>query len=455
MFFTEYIGVITQSLTASINRSLTLAIQDNNLFEANKVFNSALFLMLFIAAFQILCFYYPITNISAIISIPTQLSEQAVWFFVMIFVNFSISLIASIFSVSMYASNRLDLMETANILRALTRVVMIILLFNFSEVNLLSVGFASLLSGLVVLFFAIYWWDKLTPSLTITPRYIEKAKLKPIFSLGGWLLVNQVGFLLFLKVDLLIINKFLGAVASGEYSVATKLSEVLRAMSGVLSGVLGPVVMIYYARKQLDKMVDISVAFVKFLSLSMAIPIVLVCVFSQEILTVWMGEEFKHLYIVVWLVTLPLVINLGVTPLFSINVAMNKVKVPALATLLLGIMSVISSILLLKYSDLGYLSVAIASAIALTIKNALFVPVYSAYILKLPLSTFLKTHINSILFTALTLFTMTGFKSLYSLSAQNNLLFVIFVCAVFALLLSWFFYSKAERAKIIATILRK
>lgn len=455
MFFTEYIGIITQSLTASINRSLTLAIQDNNAVEANKVFNSALFLMLFIVFFQLISMYYPIVNIASIISIPEMLTEQAVWFFAMIFINFSISLIASIFSVSMYASNRLDLMEIANILRALTRVSVILFLFNYGDVDLISVGIASLLSGLVVLLFAIYWWGKLTPSLNINYRHVEKAKLKPILSLGGWLLVNQVGFLLFLKVDLLIINKFLGATASGEYSVATKVSEVIRALSGVLSGVLGPVVMIYFAQQQVAKMVEITVAFVKFLSLSMAIPVVVVCVFSQEILSIWMGEEFKHLYVVVWLVTLPLVINLGVTPLFSINIVMNKVKVPALLTLFLGGMGIISSIILLKYTDLGYLSVAIASGIALTIKNAIFVPIYSSIILDLPVSIFIKTHINTIVFSSILLLCMTWFKNLYSFKDQISLLLVIFICIIFALILSFFFYSQAERKKILAIVLRK
>jgi O-antigen/teichoic acid export membrane protein len=454
MFFTEYIGVITQSLTASINRSLTLALQDNNLLEANKVFNSALFLMLFIATFQLICIYYPIKNITTIISIPALLSEQAVWFFAMIFINFSVSLIASIFSVSMYAANRLDLMEIANILRALTRVGIILLLFSIGEVDLISVGIASILSGLVVLLFAIYWWVKLTPSLTINPRVIAKEKLKPIFSLGGWLLVNQVGFLLLLKVDLLIINKFMGAVASGEYSVATKLSEVLRALSAVLSGVLGPVVMIYFAKQEFDKMIGITVVFIKFLSLLMTIPIVVVCVFSQEILSAWMGEEFEHLYVVVWLVTLPLVINLGITPLFAINVALNKVKAPALVTLMLGVVGVISSILLIQYTNLGYLAIAASSGIILTIKNAIFIPLYGAKILNLPIFTFTKIHVKTMLFLILILISMSVVKSFFEFKSLVSLFSAMSISAITSIGILWFFYSIAE-IKTLKSILSK
>ena len=455
MFFTEYIGVITQSLTASINRSLTLAIQENNIEEANIVFNSAFFLMLFIAVFQLMVMSYPINHISLLISIPHALSTQAVWFFGMIFVNFSLSLITAIFSVSMYATNRLDLMQIANLIRAILRVAIIIILFNFGDVNLISVGMASLLSGFIALFFSIYWRCKLTPFLTVNYRYISKAKLKPIFSLGGWLLVNQIGFLLFLKVDLLIINKYLGAEASGEYSVVTKLAEVLRIFSGVLSGVLGPVVMLHFAKKQFSKMVDITVIFVKFLSLSMTVPIVLVCVFSEEILTLWVGPEFSHLYIVVWFVTLPLVINLGVTPLFSINVALNKVKVPALITLTLGVLGVSSSILLITYTDLGYLSIAIASGIMLTIKNAFFMPLYSAKILDLPVFTFFKIHLNTLFFLVVTLIMVSFIKQLMPSQDIVSLLITLSISGIPTILLSLFFYSSQERSRLISVVKRR
>lgn len=444
MFFTEYIGVITQSLTASINRSLTIEIQKNEQREANKVFNSALFLILSIVFFQFFFVYYPITNISSIISVPDELVTQAMYFFALVFLNFSISLISSIFSVSMYSKNRLDLMEVAGILRALIRVGIIVFLFNYGYVDLVSVGVASLISGFSVFLYSIYFWKKLTPQLSISPSCIDFKKLKTIFSLGGWLLLNQIGFLLFLKVDLLIVNKYLGAIASGEYSIAIKLSEVLRAFSGILSGVLGPVVMIYFAKQQLDKMVSMTVTFVKFLSLSMAIPIVVVCVYSEDILGFWMGDEFRELYLVVWVVTLPLFINLGVTPLFSINVAMNKVKTPALVTFFLGIIGVALSVVFIKFTDLGYFGVALSGVFILTIKNALFIPFYTAKILKLPLFTFSKIHINTMMFLFICLSVMLGVKSFFELKSLDSLLYSIVLSALLSLGCMLFFFSKIE-----------
>lgn len=444
MIFTEYIGVITQSLTASINRSLTMTIRSDDVKESNKVFNTALFIMLLIVVIQIITMLYPIVNINSIINIPHSLSEVAVVFFLMIFFNFSLSLISSIFSVSMYSSNRLDLMEISNVLRSSVRAIAIIVLFNWGEVSLISVGIASLLSGLTVFVFSVVWWFRLTPSLKISPKFIDRSKLKPIFGIGGWLLINQVGFLLFLKVDILIINKMIGPVAGGEYSVVVKLSEVLRIMSGLISGVLGPVAMIYYAQNEMKKMINITQAFIKVLSLSMVIPVVIVCVFSKEILRYWMGREYEHLHTLVWIVILPLVINLGVTPLFSINVAMNKIKYPALVTLSLGAVGALLSMLLIKHTALGYLSVAIASGVILTIKNVIFTPIYSAKIMGLPTMTFVKiTFLTLIYLTAVLILAMLTHE-LVSINGLMDLFEAILIASVLSFIFMRVFYSSSE-----------
>ncbi|MCE9911740.1 hypothetical protein LZ642_08965, partial [Hafnia paralvei] len=45
MFITSYVGVLTQSLTASVNRYLIYSLQHDNKKETNLIFNTALVLM--------------------------------------------------------------------------------------------------------------------------------------------------------------------------------------------------------------------------------------------------------------------------------------------------------------------------------------------------------------------------------------------------------------------------
>jgi membrane protein EpsK len=167
MFFTEYIGLITQSLTSSVNRTLTISIQKGDISEANTIFNTSFFMMVFIAFAQLLLVSYPISQLNSIISIPEDLVVQAKFFFLLVFINFTLSLITSIFSVSMYSANRLDLMQISNIIRTLIRAGFIVTLFSIGNVDLITVGIASLVSGLFSLLYSIFWWRKLTPNFQL------------------------------------------------------------------------------------------------------------------------------------------------------------------------------------------------------------------------------------------------------------------------------------------------
>jgi membrane protein EpsK len=74
--------------------------------------------------------------------------------------------------------------------------------------------------------------------------------------------------------------------------------------------------------------------------------------------------------------------------LFSINVSFNKVRIPGIVTLVMGIGNFLLAIILSLYTDWGYYGVAIAGAIMLTMKNTLFIPWYASRVLDISKHTF-------------------------------------------------------------------
>jgi O-antigen/teichoic acid export membrane protein len=403
MFLTDYIGLVTQSLTSSVNRYLTVEIHQERYRAANQVFNTAWFGMLGLIVAQIIILAWPITEVSAFIEVPEGLEQEAVNLFALTFANFALSLLTSILSVSMYARNRLDLMQWSNILRALVRVVTIVAIFTLDKPSLTAVGIGSLAGGGVALLFAVLMWRRLTPFLSIRPRDFDFNRLRPLTSMGGWLMVNQVGFLLFSKVDLVLVNRFLGATASGEYAVVLQLSNLVKSLMATVAGVLGPVVMLHYSRGDHRALVGSSLLFTKFLGLASVLPIVLMTVYARDLLTLWLGAEYAHLSWLLITLVCPLVINIGVMPLFLINTAYERVRVPGLVSCLLGLTSLGLSILMLVGTDFGYYGVAIANGLVLTLKNAIFTPLYAARLLEVPTFTFLRGQAKAVLGFALAL----------------------------------------------------
>src|SRR5690606_4836323 len=133
------------------------------------------------------------------------------------------------------------------------------------------------------------------PNLNVNIKNFRMSKVKKITEMGGWVIINQIGSLLFLQIDLIVVNKLFGTVAGGEYSVVLTWSMMLRTIAGMLVGVLTPVILTYYAKEKIDELINISKNAVKLTGLAMALPIGYICGFAPQLLTLWVGPEFAKL----------------------------------------------------------------------------------------------------------------------------------------------------------------
>lgn len=453
LFLTFYIGVITQALTASVNRFFISNLQNKNIREANVVFNTAFFLIVTYAIFQFILLYYPIQNINTYLSIPANNLDDAVILFESVLLSFSIALLTSTFSVSLFALNRLDLIQCVQFVKVAIKFIAIITLFKFQYIGIQYVGYAMILAEFVALLMAIALWRKLTPDICLNAKYFNKNKVVELARFAMWLAIDQIGYVLFIKMDLLLVNKFFGAKESGRYSIATQFSDLLRSFAGLMAGVLSPVIMILHARNEFHKIVTVTKSFVMVLSLTIAVPISIICVFSNELIYIWIGQEIKVSHLI-WLITFPLIINLGVLPLFSINVAFKKVKIPSMLNIVLAMLGIIISIILIRVTELNLLAVAIGFSLALTIKNAIFIPIYAASNLNINKLTFLGVHVRTILFT------ITFMAFLYLIKPMLSPVVIIFlselaIIGMCGCLFSLLFYSKEERNYLVNMFLSK
>ena len=454
LFLTFYMGVIAQSLTASVNRFLIEKFISNEIDEANVIFNTAFILIISYVIILVACLFYPIVHIGDFLTVPNGHQPETINLFLCVLFSFMIAMLSSSLSVSMYAKNRIDLMQIGNILRNITKVTSILVFLKLDYISLTYIGFSILFSELIYLVYSIITWRFLTPELLLSRRFFRKSKVKEITSFSGWVLFDQVGTILFLKTDLVLVNTLMGSKENGEYSIATQFSDLLRSMAGLVASSLGPMMVILYEKKQLEQLISMTTAFVKLLSLTIAVPIILLCVFSKEILTLWLGSGFTHLSPLVCLVTLPLIINLGTLPILSINIAVKKIQVPALVNIILALVGLALSFILFKLTGLGYYGIAIAYTLTLTLKNAVFIPWYAASIMNIPKNTFFKTHLNSLLFL-LMFYTMIYYIKYLSEKISVNLLVELFSLGVLGMFLTLVFYSKNERNVVFKMIKRK
>lgn len=393
---TGYAGLISHSISTAVNRFLTIALQQDDCTESNRIFSTAFFSYLALGLLQIPFFMLLIEYAASIITIPDELYKDAIMLLICSAAAFIVNLVASVFGVPMYAKNRLDISRSIDIGRYLFRVTGIVMLFVTFGPTMRYVGYVDLTISLILFVAQVAIAKRIAPSLRLGLYYFDWCKVKQLMGMSGWLLVNNVGTLLFLRIDVWVCNRFVGPEAAGEYAAVLQWPTLIRHGGVVIAAVVAPMIMIYFARSEIEHLIRLSKVSVRVLSLVITIPISIMCAFSPELLKLWLGESFTGLAPLMVLMLCHLAINVGVLPLFNIQVAMDKVRVPALVTLFMGVINLALSISFVRYLNWGIYGVAFAGAIVLTTKNALFTPVYAAMILREPWHTFVKPYLSAL-----------------------------------------------------------
>jgi membrane protein EpsK len=385
---TSYMIVITSTLNSATGRYVALALEKNDNEDANRYFNTALFGSMLLVLMLIPLMAWATADLGSIVNIPKDLETQTRWLFVLTVGGFFLGTLQAPFGVSLFCRNRFDLQSMIGLVQQIVRVGLVVVLFNVLTPRIWHVGVAAL----VAMFFGWGWsvrlWRRLTPTLTISLAHFSRKAVKDLFSLGGWVAVNSLGVILYQSIDLLVVNRMFGTDAGGRYAAVMPWSTLLRMLVGVVGTIFGPTMIAYYARNDLDGLCLYGRQAVKLVGLLMALPIALICGFSTPLLQTWVGPRFTDLAWLMSLMTLHLSFNLAVTPLFSVQAVANRMRTPAIVTVVLGFGNLGLAIFLAGPMGWGLYGVAAAGAIALTLKNFVFTPLYAAHILNRRLSAF-------------------------------------------------------------------
>lgn len=454
-FIIQYTQVITIVLTNTLYRFVTIHIARGEMDEAHKYFNTqftaiAWFIGIFFPLGMVISYYSP-----NLIRLPAGEEWNTRILFMIMYISFLIALIGNPLRVAQFAGQRFDLGNWANIGGQVVRYTTWILVFSVVAPLTWHIGLGVLLESIVVLVASYLIFKRLLPQLKPSLRQFHKRKFADMTKMGAWMAVVQVGSILYLGIDLLIINRLLGPTSTGKYSLILLIAAMLRGLSSTMSGMITPLTVSSYANDDYNTLARQMARAVRLTSLGMGIPLAIICGVAIPFLGWWLGPECKALYPLVWWLLAHQVVTCGVEPLHSVNLAANKMAVPALLTVAGGVFKVILSIVLVKYTSLGICGVAIAGFCAFMLKHVLFTPWYAAYILKIPSSVFYKPLLPSVIvfgaisLTALKLTQVVDMQRFPQLAASIIALLIVSILGVFYLAI-----TKEDRA-FLSSVMRK
>lgn len=396
---TSYLTLITLSINGAVGRFLTIEIQNHNFREANKIFNTAFAGLSTIAVVSLPILIGMVMMVPYVFNIPNGNETSSKILFLLVFLSFFVTEVDTCFAVSSWAKSRFDLRNIVVISSNIVRVLIIVVFFTFLEPSVAYIGAGMLLATLTGLVGDYILWRLLTPELSISPSQFDWGRIRELFGMGGWVVINHIGSLLFLNIDLIVVNIILGAKTAGEYGSILLFSALLRGIAGAVAGVLYPTIIAKYAQHDLDSVTLISSRAVHLMVFAVGLPVGLLCGLGGPFLKLWLGPGFGRLWPLLILMVCHLPLNLAVTPLFGIQMAQNKVKIPGIMTLIMGLGNLLLAILFSMVLNWGPYGIAAAAAIALTSKNAIFTLLYGAHIQRIPWYTFIHPILPGILLT--------------------------------------------------------
>lgn len=437
---TSYMAPLTFGIEAAMSRSLAISLEREDYDRANVVFNAAFWGNLAIAAVLAVPAITAVINIEHIIRIPGAYESGTRWLFAGTVAAFLLNQIRTPFAAPCFCLNRLDLQNLLTVSETVVRVGLVVSLFLLLAPRIEYVGLAILVGTVVSTVGAVWFWRALVPKLHVRLRDFHWATLKSLCATGGWVVVSQVGTLLYLNIDLVVANRFFGPVESGRYAAVLQLPALLRTLGLAVGEIFAPTMYQKYARGNLKELAAYLNHAIKFLGLSMALVIGLVCGFSKPLLHLWLGPGFAVMAPLLCLMAMHLCINLSMYPLYAVPLAANRVRVPGVVTLAIGAVNLLLALLFAGTFGWGLYGLAAAGAVTLTIRHLVFTPLYGAHVLSQPYRTFyrqvlliLSATLATFGLSRLTLWLWT-ISSWAELAAASMLVTLVFAAVVFSLL---------------------
>ncbi|KKH18143.1 lipopolysaccharide biosynthesis protein [Methanosarcina mazei] len=393
---TGYVTLIIDSLNTSISRFLTIDLQRADVKRANETFNTALFgtlgvILLLVPIALAAAWYAPV-----FFNIGDQSKKDVFLLFALIFGSVLIRTWSSSFMVTLFAYNRLDLRNYVNCVYLFIQLIMVVTLFLFIGPSLVLVGLSYAVAAVATLVISFTLSKRTCPFLKISLAFFVRSRLKEIGGMSSWVLINSVGLLLNTQVALIVVNKLFGEVAGTEYSLAAVWSTLLINIAALVTNLFSPMTYSYYSKQDREGLIHFTSMTIKVIGLSMALPIALVCIFSPQLLTIWVGAEFAHLAPLVWICVAPVILQIMVSCISPITVAYNRVRSLVFLTLPMGFLNLILALLLPYIFDIGMYGVALAGLITLLLRYGVINPLFIASVIQIPVLTYLKKMLYGI-----------------------------------------------------------
>lgn len=399
--FVQYATIITSALNSMSGRFISIAYHQGDKKKASKLFSSVLVADLFLAGVMLLAAGLFTCYLDVFLDVPEKLIGSVKITFGVTFLTFVISVVTAIFTTATFVKNRLEINSIRDIISNLLKIALIVLLFTCFPAQLYFIALATLASGVFLLLTNITVKKKILPDVKISFKNFKLKYVKIILAAGLWMSLAQLSNALISGVDLLMCNLALGATMMGILSIAKTIPHCISSLIATIGGVFAPHYTILYAKDDIKGLVK-EVSFTsRILSFILTVPIAGFIAFGYEFYTLWQPsktpEEIQVIQILSVLTCVSYLFTAHTQCMTMLNSVCNKLKLPVLVALGVGVVSIAITVFVINFYDLGDNNVYViagTSSVLMSLRAFFFIPIYSAHLLKQKLTSFFPSMLR-------------------------------------------------------------
>lgn len=451
-----YIQVISVALNSMASRFITIKIVEGKMEEANRYFTSVLFANIFISVVLFFPSAICIIFLEHLLNIPVENVIDVKILFSLLYLNFVVGIVFSVYSVSTFAKNKIYLTSLKTIVAYIIKVIVLVVLFSCFKISIWYIGLAGLIYSCYIALSHYRYKKKLLPEIKINKKFFDIKKVKELVFSGVWNSITQIGQILLEGVDLLISNIFIGPVQMGILSISKAIPSMLLSAISTVNSVFMPDFTIEYAKGNKEKLLHSIKQSMKILTIFSSIPIAILIVYSKEFFQLWVPEQDAQLLQIISLISIgPVLISGGINCIYSVFTVLDKVKTNSICLISTGVINVLIVIVLLKNTNLGIFAVAGVSSLIGIIRNLCFTIPYGAKCLKLKWYTFYPDVLRTIMFVILV--SLIGFviKTLIMVDTWFGLILNVIIVGILGFCIEFIVSLNKEEKKYFISRLKR
>lgn len=420
-----YMSVLTNSLNSMASRFVTVSIVREESDEANKYFSSTLAANLFLSAILIVPLSLSVVFLDRIMDVPINSVAAIKILFALVFASALINISAAVFGIATFAKNRIDLRSLRELVSAILKLSLFFVLYRFLPPSIIYVGIVALVVALVNIAFQFFYTRFLLPEIKLKKEFISIKHTKILLGASCWNAINSFGNVLLTGTSMIIANMFYGAAASGAFSIVNTVPQFINGVIVMLVGIFYPVITHKFAQNDYDGLISELKNAQRLVGLFGCATISVFSSLAVEFFRLWTPKEDAiFLSTISFITILPHFIISCMWPLTNLNVVMNKVKIPAIFTLICGAFNVITAFFIYKFLSPGLISIPIISSVIQIIWIGIFIPIYASKNLNVKLTTFYPDLIKCIICSVVVYFFVSITKMMFAFNSWVK--FIIF-----------------------------